>query len=324
VRLAPAIRVLLLLSCGLAASTCGGSPTAPPAGPFTACPANFTVESADGGPVAVTYELPGMSGGVAPLAVTCTPPPGTPLAVGAHPIACTVTDARGTTASCTFEVRVLAPPRLQATRFLAFGDSITEGKDSPPAPTNLLVEMPGSYPWHLERMLRSRYSLQPIDVLNNGMGGEAAHETGYLRLPESLDEYRPEALLLMEGTNDLLGLTVGLERGMVALDQMVREAKGRGIRVFLATIPPQRSGGLRNRDLVAGLIPQFNERIRALAAREGVVLVDVYDAMKDRLHLIGIDDLHPTLEGYEVMAETFKEAIQGSLEEPRVLISRLH
>jgi hypothetical protein len=46
---------------------------------------------------------------------------------------------------------------------------------------------------------------------------------------------------------------------------MMRDAESRNIRVCLATIPPQRAGGARARDLVAGLIPGFNDKLRVLA-----------------------------------------------------------
>jgi lysophospholipase L1-like esterase len=71
---------------------------------------------------------------------------------------------------------------------------------------------------------------------------------------------------------------------------------------------------VRHRDAVAALIPSFNNDVRALAARRGAVLVDVYDGMKDDLSLIGVDDLHPTPHGYEVMAKIFFNAIRTAFE----------
>jgi lysophospholipase L1-like esterase len=59
-----------------------------------------------------------------------------------------------------------------------------------------------------------------------------------------------------------------------------------------------------------------------MAARERVPVVDVYNALKDRMDLIGIDDLHPTPEGYDVIAATFFEAIRANLEEPRTTTVR--
>ncbi len=63
------------------------------------------------------------------------------------------------------------------------------------------------------------------------------------------------------------------------------------------------------------MIPTFNDRIRALAATENVALVEVYNAMKDDPSLIGIDDLHMTIQGYDVMAEAYFQAIKREFEE---------
>jgi hypothetical protein len=54
--------------------------------------------------------------------------------------------------------------------------------------------------------------------------------------------------------------------------------------------------------------------VRALAASHSAVLVDVYAGMKDDLSLIGIDDLHPTEHGYEVMAQIYFDAIKAAFE----------
>ena len=122
----------------------------------------------------------------------------------------------------------------------------------------------------------------------------------------------------MEGTNDLLDrpdIGRGADTAIEALRAMIGEAKVLGLRIAIATIPPQRAGGIRHRDAVANLIPTFNDRIRALAATENVALVEVYNAMKDDPSLIGIDDLHMTIQGYDVMAEAYFQAIKREFEE---------
>jgi lysophospholipase L1-like esterase len=283
-------------------------------------------ESLDGRPVIVTYDAPLATGGVPPVAVTCMPISGAEFPVGASNVACLAQDAASGRAECSFRVNV-TQPRLVATRFLSFGDSLTAGTTSM-APMILLVNNSDSYPFKLHRSLTSRYQSQVPQVLNDGVGGEYASKPGFAgpsgraRLPGSLDANRPEVLLLMEGTNDLLDLQPGADAALVALEEMIRLTRGRGIRVMIATIPPQRSGGLRHRDAVAAIIPSFNESIRQMAARERVPVVDVYNALKDRMDLIGIDDLHPTPEGYDVIAATFFEAIRANLEEPRTTIVR--
>jgi lysophospholipase L1-like esterase len=158
--------------------------------------------------------------------------------------------------------------------------------------------------------------MQTPIVWNEGVGGEFTTQ-GLIRLRPLLLQFRPEVLLLMEGTNDLLDGSRGADAAIVNLRQMIAIAKQQNVQVALATVPPQRPNGVRNRGAVAAIVPSFNDRVRALAASEGVVLVDVYSAMmKDNLNLIGIDDLHPTELGFSVIADTFYEAVVRAFEAP--------
>lgn len=319
-------RLIVAVAAVVLTTRCGSSPpTAPPPPPTLtiSCPANVDVQSSDGSPVFVSFDPPRASGGTAPVTTSCTGQPG-PFNVGSTGVTCQATDARSQTASCSFVVAVRPPPRLQFTRFLSFGDSLTAGEVSF-APTLGVLLPNDSYPAVLQRRLAAYYRFQTPSVINAGMGGEEAGDAGIKRFRSTLDYNRPEVVLLMEGTNDLLDRPDtgrGADRAIEALRQMIQDAKSLNIKVALATIPPQRAGGLRNRDAVARAIPAFNDRVRALAAQQDVVLVDVYDAMKDNLSLIGVDDLHPTIMGYDVMAGVFFEAIKKSFEEIPALLGR--
>jgi lysophospholipase L1-like esterase len=314
---------LLLTLLALLLTDCGSSPTGPPPPPTLAlsCPTNVDVQSADGAPVEVSFSSPQTTGGVAPINTSCSASAGA-FAVGSTSVTCQATDARGQSAACTFVVAVRPPPRLRFTRFLAFGDSLTAGEVSF-GPT-LRVYLPNdSYPSALQRRLAARYRVQSPVVVNEGLGGETASD-GFRRIRTVLQTHRPDVLLLMEGTNDLLDhpdIGRGADTAIDALRRMVQEAKSLGVQVGLATVPPQRGGG--RRDLVAKLIPGFNDRIRALAAAESVVLIDVFDAMKDDQSLIGIDDLHMTIRGYDVMAGAYFDAIKGAFEESAMSMRRM-
>lgn len=303
-----------MLLLPLAVSGCGDSPTAPVgSNPSLTCPADIDVESPDDGPVVVSYATPVALGGTAPVTVSCTPASLSLLPVGQYPANCLATDARTRTASCSFRVRVRAVPRLQFTRFLAFGDSLTSGVISPGG--HVPAE---SYPTKLEAMLAQRYRRQTFTMTNVGFGGEVAAEGGRFRFRSVLAAAAPQVLLLMEGTNDLFFYeNQGVVPAISALSSMIGDAQRAGVRVMLATIPPQRAGGLRQRDVVASIIPRFNDEVRALAARQGAGLVDVYGAVQPQLEqLIGPDDLHPNPQGYLVIAQRFFEAIQTAFELP--------
>jgi lysophospholipase L1-like esterase len=298
-----------IAACSVLVSGCVQSPTQAESGnlsaaphPTVVCPAPVVSQSLNGAPVRIAFSQPQASGGILPLSFACSPPSGSAFPIGFTTVACTVTDALADTVNCSFTIRVLGPPRLSATNFLAFGDSITLG---------MVFD---TYPGHLQAALRQRYQTQNPGVANAGVDGERASPGGQARLPSALDATRAQALLLMEGSNDLNGGAAGQGRAIDALTEMIRLAKGRGVVVFLATIPPQRPGAARSftQPQVAG----FNDSVRALAQREAVTLVDIYAAMIGDLSLIGPDDLHPNDRGHVVMAQTFFTAIQRVLELP--------
>jgi lysophospholipase L1-like esterase len=53
-----------------------------------------------------------------------------------------------------------------------------------------------------------------------------------------------------------------------------------------------------------------------MALARGAVFVDVYAAWGNRSGLMGADGIHPTEAGYEVIAQTFFDAIRKALEPP--------
>ncbi len=84
---------------------------------------------------------------------------------------------------------------------------------------------------------------------------------------------------------------------------------------MLATLPPERPGG--GRAFAIGVVTTFNDQLKAYAQRENVPLVDVYSAFGgDVTTLIGPDGLHPSAEGYKVMAAAFLVKIRETFELP--------
>jgi lysophospholipase L1-like esterase len=138
-------------------------------------------------------------------------------------------------------------------------------------------------------------------------------------LPGVLSRDAPEALLLLEGVNDLNGSRdAAIPTVVNGLRSMVRLARGRGVVVFLGTLLPQRPGGFRA--FAPGSIVPANDLIRDMAVAEGAVLVDLYQAFDGQTGtLLGPDGLHPNDAGYQRMAETFFTAIRARLEVPVIV-----
>jgi len=225
-------------------------------------------------------------------------------------LAAAVTLASVGTGACARSPIAPSPPGLSVTRFLAFGDSMTEGTVSPALPGALTAGLPVSYPYKLQDRLTATYLTQTLVVLNAGRGGERADQ-GVRRLPDMMREAQPNVLLLMEGVNDLNN-KAGIGPTIDAVRSMIRYARAQGVSVFVATLPPQRRGGLRANSV--DLIPGFNDELRKTAAEEGATLVDVNSAFD--LAWIGQDGLHPTDAGYSRLADIFFAAIRSAFEQP--------
>ena len=256
------------------------------------------------------------------MTVTCAPAPGSPFNNGTTSVTCEAVDSRQRKASCSFSVVVTPVPQLLKTTFLAFGDSLTEGKTTLRAPS--IVRVPTgtfntsvSYVEQLDRKLTDRYQDQPVTVIAYGFGRETAAGEGEDRLRQHWAEFNPDALLLFEGINDLTqpaaattaGMDLAVRNAASALTRDVQFAKSRGARVFLATLPPVAAPQRAN--IITG-VPALNDRIRSLAAQEGVTMVDLNGAVPKEM--LGADGLHPTVAAYELIADEWLKAIIATME----------
>ena len=207
---------------------------------------------------------------------------------------------------------VTPPTALGATRFVAFGDSITYGTLSS-FDGYFVYDVPShSYPERLRLALATYHSPQSFSVVNSGVPGETAQD-GARRIQSVITTYRPQAVLLLEGINDLYnGDSVSVTA--TSLFRIVDTARQNNVTVLVATMPQTyevtRPDG-EHRDNAASLIVPYNAEITRLATgRLNVHLVDLYRAFGTNRSLMGGDGLHPTAQGYELMATKFLQNIE--------------
>jgi lysophospholipase L1-like esterase len=217
---------------------------------------------------------------------------------------------------------VTVPPKITATNFVAFGDSMTAGEvvsEGSGGIRILRVDVEKAYPADLQRILAGNYTAQAnsIVVENRGQSRVTAVD-GVSRLRSVLSRGSYEALLLMDGANDLADRDSRIaQQAVAAMRSMVQTAKGRGLKVFLATLPPQNPNGCcPNRGLSWSLVEPYNDGLRGVASAENIPLVDVYQAFGgDITTLVDFDGLHPTPAGYQRIAEEFFKSIKQTLEQ---------
>lgn len=330
-------KLLLAAALALLAGACGGTttPTPPPViedPPRITCPVLPPIQLLTGTTSAPITYVPTTVNGKPPVATACAPASGTMFNVGTTTVTCTATDALQRAAVCSFAITVLAvvpPPKLAVTRFFAFGDSITKGEDGSNATATALRFYPRvivpdaqTYPFVLQQLLADRYKTQSPAVKNAGQPSEALSDAGTLdRFTRLTSSGLYDAALIMEGTNDLYKARnsgsdpAGVQQlALARLRTMIRDAKSRNIRPFVATIPPMNPAGSRGQVFGWELVSSFNDSIRSIVSLENVALADVHQAFGGNLALLSADGVHPNPGGYQKIAETFFTAIKSTAE----------
>jgi lysophospholipase L1-like esterase len=172
---------------------------------------------------------------------------------------------------------------------IAFGDSITRGYGS----------NSGGYPPKLSDLLNSNG--KPSIVGNFGIDGESTYE-GLQRFDSVLGSFAANLILIQEGTNDIHnGMSV--QTTQWNLQGMIDKAKAAGVTPLLSTLTPETS-----------VVPEvWNPMISALASSNGITLVDNYAATAAIWGSISSDNIHPTDEGYQIMANTWYATLSGMI-----------
>jgi lysophospholipase L1-like esterase len=187
--------------------------------------------------------------------------------------------------------------------YIAFGDSITSGAGDPKGT---------GYPGRLEGLLTAS-AKSPVTVINDGLPGETTAD-GVTRIGSTLVA-GATAVLLMEGTNDV-NSKLSVDTIVQNLDLMARKAEARGIKVVLATVIPRLpSADTDPTNLATGTLAGA---IRELAWATNRTLVDPFEVFFvltpdafSQDYTGGADKLHPNAAGYDLLAHTFADVLNG-------------
>ena len=319
----------------LSVAACGGShPITPtPAAPQVACPADITVRGATGLTQAVTFDAPTVTGGAAPVTVSCTQPSGASFPLGTTAVNCTASDRQSRQAACAFNITVTGFS-LGATRFDSIGDSLTAGENGRLS----FVDVPNAYPTRLQAAFDANYPGQGIVVINRGTNGERAERTADL-IRAYVTADRPDAILLLTGYNNLEPCGPGratttscqsaIDDVEIDVRDCIRHARETSAAIhfiFVSTLTPpgpvDRSA-LRDRRIAGEAIVETNDQIRKRVASEGATLVDTYPLfLGHEAEYVDTDGLHLRPAGYQAIADSFLRAIKATIPQTQLFTVR--
>ena len=167
-------------------------------------------------------------------------------------------------------VQAYAQKGGEGVTMLCMGDSITYGMGSS-------SDGPATgYPILLERWLDVFVGGSSFSI-NVGDPGEST-SGGKKRLKGLLDKYKPDILLLMEGTNDARS-DAALKKTKSNLRAMVKMALDRKMRCVIATIPPVIKSRTHDRTNQNKRIKKFNPEIYKIGRDYGIPVAKVYESI---------------------------------------------
>jgi lysophospholipase L1-like esterase len=192
------------------------------------------------------------------------------------------------------------PPRTFE-RYVALGDSSTEGLDDP--------DGRGGYRGWANRLAERVASAQgALLYANLGVRGYRTREIRDRQLARAL-ELRPDLATLFSGTNDVVARRFDLAQVVDDIEAMQSALTGAGATLLTFTLPDL-SAVLPLARGVAPRVERLNEALRAVSRRTGALLVDLAAhpvACDPRLW--SDDRLHANSEGHERIAAALAHAL---------------
>ena len=151
--------------------------------------------------------------------------------------------------------------------------------------------------------------------LNRGIGGQTTPQM-LERFERDVLEVKPEAVLILAGTNDIAGNTgeITLIEIRDNIAEMAVMADQGGILVILCSVLPAKEYPWRPGREPNIRIPQLNDLIRELSEDNGYYYLDLFSAMADENNglpsELAEDGVHPTRAGYDIMKMKTLEALK--------------
>ncbi len=184
----------------------------------------------------------------------------------------------------------------EATKIIALGDSLTRG---------WMVRK--GYLEFLDEMLRGKYPSANFSIVNQGIPGDTA-EGGLERLGDDVIDHDPHCVFLQFALNDaFIGINPSVYQNTMRamIDTLQADTDAEIILITSVNIHNSRENDMAER---------FYDRLAELADECSLPIARVHEYWKKKVRegadfskLVQYDGVHPTVEGYRLMAEAIME-----------------
>lgn len=155
------------------------------------------------------------------------------------------------------------------------------------------------------------------NFINRGIGGQTTPQM-LIRFKQDAIRLKPNMIIINGGTNDIAQNTGPSTHEMIVdnITSMAEICLKNMIAVCLSTITPVYSYSWNEKiKNVPEKISLVNSLLEEYSVQNNLPFIDYYSAMvngqKGLMSAYGIDGVHPTKEGYKVMADVLKNTIPG-------------
>jgi lysophospholipase L1-like esterase len=151
-------------------------------------------------------------------------------------------------------------------------------------------------------------------IVNRGISGQTTPQM-LIRFRPDVVDLKPEIVVILAGTNDLAGNTGPSTVKMIAdnIFSMAEIAAANGIKVILCSVLPVYDYPWKPGLEPAGKILELNGMLKNFAEKHGHYYLDYHTRMADDRNglpkNLASDEVHPTLEGYQIMAEMLSDML---------------
>lgn len=156
------------------------------------------------------------------------------------------------------------------------------------------------------------------NYIDRGISGQTTPQM-LVRFRPDVINLKPAVVVILAGINDIAGNTgiMTLEETFGNIISMAQLAKASNIKVVISSVLPAYDFPWRPGMQPAEKVIKLNAMLKAYAAKNNIVYLDYFNAMKDERNglpaNLSKDGVHPTLEGYKIMEPLAEKAIAEAL-----------